>query len=173
MLWLSIGTMVMFFAALTSGYIVRRGEGNWQFIDLPVAFYLSTALILLSSISMNWSVSSAKKVNHQAFLTSIVLTFILGAAFVYCQFSAFADLKARDIHPVGTGNSAAEFLYWISILHLVHVAAGFIVLSIVFIKALRGKYENGNYHGVQLCSIFWHFLDFMWLYLFLFFLFFR
>ena len=167
LLWLAIGSIVMLFAAFTSAYIVRKGDGNWNELNLPSTFYYSTFFILISSITMNWALSSAKKNDQKNLANALVLTFVFGLAFVFFQFSSWSHLISNNIYFSG-GNASGSYLYVLSGLHLVHLFGGMIGLSVVLIKAFLKKYSSENYHGIQLCAIYWHFLDFLWIYLFLF-----
>ncbi len=167
LLWLAIGSIVMLFAAFTSAYMVRKGDGNWIELYIPVKFYYSTACILISSITLNWALLSVKKDNQKNLVNALLLTFIFGLAFVYFQFSSWADLISHNIYFSG-GNASGSYLYALSGLHLAHLLGGIIGLIVVLIKAVLKKYSSENIHGIQLCAIYWHFLDFLWIYLFLF-----
>jgi cytochrome c oxidase subunit 3 len=99
----------------------------------------------------------------------MLLTLILGVGFVICQFMAWKALVAQGIFLGGSGsNPAGSFLYVISGAHLAHITGGIIMLIYVCIKSFKEIYHSKNLLGLQLCSIFWHFLDLLWVYLFLF-----
>ena len=166
LLWLSMVSMVMMFAGLTSGYIVRQAESNWFVFELPSIFYLSTAFIMLSSGSMYWALASAKKDNKQGLRIGLIITLGLGLAFTFTQFAAWSVLVKEGVF--FTGNPSGSFLYVLTGLHLVHLAGGMIYLLYVTTGAIQGKYHSGNLLPLELCSIFWHFLDELWLYLFIF-----
>lgn len=174
LLWLGVAGMSMAFAGLTSAYVVRRGAGNWLEFELPSMFYFSTALILLSSVTMNWALSSVKQGNIKNSRLALLLTLILGVCFVFTQFWGWDELTDQNIFFTGTSsNAAGSFLFVLSGLHLAHLAAGLIALVVVNIKNSQQKYSPANYIGVKLCAIFWHFLDGLWVYLFLFLYFIR
>lgn len=197
LLWLGIVSIVMLFAGLTSAYIVRQGEGKWVDFALPQLFKLSSLIIILSSVTMQWGLVSVKKNNIRNLKTALLLTVILGFGFVISQYYAWTDLYHNGIVFTGTikdiktdfhyvpsgkelvtdvsdaGNVAGSFLYVITGLHVAHVLVGLIALIIVFSRALIGKYTVVNYNGVKMCAIFWHFLGGLWLYLFLFLLYIR
>ncbi len=164
LLWLSMVSMVMMFAGLTSGYIVRQAESNWFVFELPSIFYLSTAFILLSSGSMYWALASAKKNNKQGLRIGLIITLGLGLAFTFTQFAAWSVLVKEGVF--FTGNPSGSFLYVLTGLHLVHLLGGMLYLLYVTAGAIQGKYHSGNLVPIELCSIFWHFLDGLWLYLF-------
>jgi len=197
LLWFGIISMVMLFAGLTSGYIVRQGEGKWVQFALPKIFIVSTIFIVLSSIPMQLAVISAKKGRQGALKLFLVATTVLGLGFVVFQYIAWSDLVAQGIFLVGrvkditapynyipagsetltqagdTGNVAASFLYVITGLHVAHLVGGLLALMFVLIKAFLGKYSPSNYNGVTMVAIFWHFLAALWVYLFFFLLFIR
>lgn len=169
LLWLGQVSIGMLFAGLTSGYIVRRASGNWLTFAMPSAFYISTAIILISSVTVNMALQAIKKDNKSALTSFILITFILGIAFGVCQYIAWGALVKNNIYFTGTqSNAAGSFLYVITGLHLAHIAGGLIALAIAFIKSIRKKYNPSSYFGIRLCATYWHFLDGLWIYLFLF-----
>jgi cytochrome c oxidase subunit III len=174
LLWVALVSIIMMFAGLTSAYVVRMAEGNWQYIQLPMMFYFSTAIILLSSLTMNMAMAAAKKNAFSSVSKYLFITLALGIAFGFFQFSGWKGLVAQGIYFSGSQASpSGSYLYVLSGLHLAHVAGGLIVLTIVGIKSLRGAYNSESYQGLKLSAIYWHFLDILWLYLFLFLLFIR
>jgi cytochrome c oxidase subunit III len=169
LLWIGLVSIAMMFAGLTSGYIVRRQTGTWMKFDLPFTFWISTAVIIISSISMNWSVQLVKKNALKMLPNAALITLILGIGFGVCQFISWAALISRNIYFTGAESSAsASYLYILCALHLCHVVGGLIALTVVYFKSLRTKYSADNYLGIKLCAIYWHFLDALWVYLFLF-----
>jgi cytochrome c oxidase subunit 3 len=197
LLWLGIISIVMLFAGLTSGYIVRQGEGKWVQFGLPNTFIISTILIVLSSVTMQWALLSIKKGNQKNFRTGLLLTMLLGTGFLVTQYFSWSELfsqgiafagRIKDIKtnfqyiPAGketavdagdAGNVAGSFLYVITGLHLMHLIGGLIALFIVFSRAGKNKYSVTNYNGVSMCATYWHFLDGLWVYLFFFLLYIR
>jgi len=169
MLVIGMISMVMFFAAFTSAYIVRQEKGDWLQFDMPQIFYVSTAVIILSSVTMNWALSSVKKNNLKSLKTAVLLTLLLGIAFVICQFMGWGILYSQKIVFAGKySNAAGSFFYVLTLMHLLHLAGGILALSVVWIKSIQQKYSPENLLGVRLCAIFWHFLDLLWIFLFLF-----
>ena len=174
LLWVGIISIVMLFAGLTSAYVVRADNGNWLLFDLPNAFYLSTGVIVTSSITLFFAFQMAKKNNKKGIIIGLILTFILGLLFTYFQFEGYGELYSKQIVFGGkSSNAAGSFLYLITFLHLLHLFAGLIVLLVTLVKGLKGKYDAQNTLGLELCSIYWHFLDILWVYLFLFLYFIR
>ena len=174
LLWVGMITMVMLFASLTSAYVVRQQKGDWLQFELPQLFYISTAIIILSSITMNWVLSAAKKNDLKNIKLAAFLTFILGLSFIVCQFKAWGVLYDQKIVFAGKySNAAGSFLYALTGLHMAHLVGGIIAVLVVWIKSLMNRYNSENLLGIRLCAIFWHFLDALWIYLFLFLLFVR
>jgi cytochrome c oxidase subunit 3 len=168
LLWLAMVSMVMMFAGLTSGYVVRQAESNWQVFELPSIFYVSTILLLLSSVSMQWAYAGVKKNNLQQLQIGAIITLGLGLSFAFTQFMSWSDLVQHGIF--FTGNPSGSFLYVLTGLHLAHLAGGLIFLMFISARSIQRKYTPENHLPVELCTIFWHFLDGLWIYLFVFFL---
>ena len=197
LLWFGMVSIVMLFAGLTSGYLVRQGEGKWVEFSIPNFFIFSTIVLLLSSLPMQLALKSVRKNDTKNLKTALLLTLGLGITFVVFQYLAWSELYHNGIAFVstigdiktnftyipsgtetaadaaGVGNVAASFLYVLTALHVLHLIAGLLVLSVVLGKALRNKYSAENYNGVSMCAIYWHFMDGLWVYLFFFLLYIR
>lgn len=174
LLWIGIISIVMMFAGLTSAYVVRADNGNWLLFDLPNAFYLSTAVIVTSSITLFFAMQMAKKNNNKGIIIGLLATFILGIVFTFLQYNGWTELYAQHIVFGGkSSNASGSFLYLITFLHLLHLFAGLIGVLVTLKNAIKGKYNAQNTNGLELCSIYWHFLDILWVYLFLFLYFIR
>ncbi len=174
MLWIAMISMTMMFAGLTSAYVVSRGREDWVSFELPSAFYLSTVLIVLSSLSFILAKKSLMSGNQSRTTLFLAVTLVLGLAFVFYQFNGFNQLIEAGLYTTGPqSNVASSFLYVITGAHLLHIFAGIIVLIRVLYRNARGKYTPEDHLGFTLSSIFWHFVDALWIYLFLFFFFIR
>ncbi|HSY76271.1 MAG TPA: heme-copper oxidase subunit III [Bacteroidia bacterium] len=174
LLWIGLVSIGMMFAGLTSGYIVRRGSGTWLLFQIPFPFYISTAIILVSSITMNMAMQAAKKGVSSGISRALLLTWILGVAFGVCQFMGYKALVDAKVFLVGTNsNASGSYFYILSLLHLCHIVGGLVALSIAFVKSVKRKYTTESYLGVKLCATYWHFLDGLWVYLFVFMLLYR
>jgi heme/copper-type cytochrome/quinol oxidase subunit 3 len=169
LLWVGIVSIIMLFAGFTSAYIVRQAEGNWLVFPFPNSFYVSTAIIFLSSITM-WLASRNIKRNEKTQATKFLgYTLILGLAFVISQFISWNLLLADGVYFTGpTANASGSYLYVISGMHLLHLVAGVIALGITWFKSKKGKYSASYHIGIDLCAIYWHFLGILWIYLLLF-----
>jgi cytochrome c oxidase subunit III len=172
LLWLSLGSIVMVFAGLTSAYVVRKGAGDWYPIQLPQIFWVSTAVLIFSSVSINLSLQNFKQDKKSLGIVFLTLTIVLGLIFTWTQFSGWNELTENGVFLVHAQNQSSlisgSFIYILSGLHLAHLAGGLIALFTTFILALRGRYGSKNIHGVRLCAVYWHFLDLLWIYLFVF-----
>lgn len=174
MLWVAIISMIMVFAGLTSAYIISTKREDWVSFNLPNAFYISTLLIIVSSISFIFAKRAIKHNNKTQTGLFLSLSLILGIGFIISQFYGFKELINAGLYFTGKqSNIATSFLYVITVTHLVHVFAAVLVLIFIVYKQYRGRYSMENYLGIELGGLFWHFLDILWIYLFLFFYFIR
>jgi len=174
MLLFSLLSVTMTFAGLTSAYIVSKARPDWlKDFELPDYFIISTLIILASSITMWLAKKNVKKklVSKTSFW--IAITFLLSIFFFLSQFLGFQELINKGYYFTGAQSTVTtSFLYVLALLHLVHVFAGVIVLIVVFVNNKNKKY-NDETLGFELAETFWHFLGFLWLYLFVFLYFFR
>ena len=174
MLWVAMVSMTMMFAGLTSAYVVSRSRTDWISFDLPSAFYISTTLIILSSITFLLAKYFIKKDDRNLTTTFLAATMVLGISFVYFQFQGFQQLFNAGFVFAGKDSTIkSSFIYTITIVHVLHVLAGLIVLFVVLINHFNKKYNSKETLGLELGAIFWHFVDILWIYLFLFFYFIR
>jgi cytochrome c oxidase subunit 3 len=165
-LWLFLVTVVMIFAALTSAYIVRQAEGNWLEYDLPRIFWVTSGIVVLSSIAMQFAYFSAKKDNFLGLRVGMVSTVLLGIAFLVGQWYSWVALVDQEVFFVG--NPAGSFLYVFTGLHALHLISGVIFLIIVLISTFRDKVHSKALNTLEMSATYWHFLGGLWLYLFLF-----
>ena len=175
MLWFGMVSIGMTFAGLTSAYVVSKSRPDWvKDLELPSAFLYSTVAIILSSITFHWAKTALKRGDRKQATILLLATLGLGMAFVAFQFTAYQQIIADGFYFTGPASSIAmSFIYIISFLHILHVIAGLIVLLVVIYNHFKEKYDAKNMLGFELGLQFWHFLDAVWVYLFLFFYFFR
>ena len=174
MLWISMISMVMFFAGLTSAYVISMERDDWVSFDLPNAFYISTILIVASSITLFFSQKSLKKGNRQLSLLLVIATLLLGIGFVWQQYVGFNQLKSVGLFFTGPESTVStSFIIGITFMHVLHLLAGLLVLLVVIYNHFKYKYKSDNMLGFELGAIFWHFVDILWIYLFFFFYFIR
>ena len=165
-MWLFIVSIIMLFAAFTSAYLVRKAEGNWVEFDLPNLFSYSTVVLLASSASMHFAYLAAKKDQFNALRISISITFVLGLIFLIMQFYGWIQLVEMNVFFVG--NPSGSFVYVLSGLHGLHLISGLIVLLVALVAAFRLKINAKALTQIKICTTYWHFLDALWVYLFLF-----
>ena len=174
MLWVSLISMVMFFAGLTSAYIVSAKREDWVSFDLPQAFYISTALIVLSSITLFISQSFLKKDDLKKSRMFLLAALGLGLAFVWYQYVGFKELESLGLYFTGPKSTVStSFVIGITFIHVLHLLAGVLVLFVVIYNHFKKKYSSANMLGFELGAIFWHFVDLVWILLFLFFKFYK
>ncbi len=167
-LWVAIGSIVMMFAGLTSAFIVKSNMAGFKTVGLPKAFYVSTAAILISSVTIQMALRSFKNREMARYRSLMGLTLLLGVAFVILQWIGFKELWEQQITFKGGG--AGQFLYVIFGLHALHVVAGIIALIVMFLKAYMGRIKLYSSVPVEVMATYWHFVDLLWIYLLVFFL---
>ncbi len=169
-LWVGIASICMMFAGLTSAYLVKRAQSNWLEFSLPKSFWISTVFILASSLTMFLAVKAFKARERKRYRALISLTCILGLLFGLFQWYGFQDLASRGIQIFGNGsNPAASFLGVIIGLHFLHVFGGIVALVITVLRAYNRKVKNYDATPIEVVAIYWHFVDILWIYLFVFF----
>ena len=170
MLWFGMISMSMTFAGLTSAYVVSSSRSDWiEQIDLPFAFTISTFLLLLSSGTFYLALKSIKETLLKRAQSLLLITLVLALVFIYFQFQGFREIIEQGYYFTGAESSiTTSYLYVLVLLHLAHLIAGVVIVLIVFYNSFREKYSEANTLGFELAVTFWHFLDILWLYLFLF-----
>lgn len=168
-LWVAIGSIVMMFAGLTSAFIVKGSLPGWTTTEIPAVFWISTLTMIGSSVTIQLAQKSFKERRMQVYRRMITLTAILGLLFVVLQVAGFYQLHDKGYLLTGA-TGAAQFLYIIFGLHALHVLGGIIALAVMFAKAFSSRSRNYNPVSIEIASTYWHFVDALWLYLFIFFL---
>ena len=167
-LWVAIASILMMFAGLTSAYIVKSSAANWENIETPKEFWYSTGFILLSSLTIQLGLRAFKQREMNQYRSLMALTLLLGIGFVVSQWLGFTWMWNHGVH--FRGASQGQFLYVIAGLHLLHVIGGIVALLIMTIKAFLGRTRSYNSVPVEVMSTYWHFVDVLWLYLLIFFI---
>ena len=167
-MWVAIGSIIMMFAGLTSAYIVKSGQANWVEVKTPTFFWYSTAVLLISSITMQAALRSFKQRSMREFRTLFLATLVLGIIFVILQWKGFTYLWEHGVRFEGAG--AGQFLYIIFGLHAIHVIGGVVALIVMAARQYLSRTRNYNAVPVEVMSTYWHFVDLLWLYLFVFFI---
>lgn len=173
LLWIGMASIVMTFAGLTSGYVVSRSalkaDSAWLEFQLPLEFTIATAAIVISSITMILARAAIRKDQQNKAALALAVTLALGLAFLVLQYLGWKDLIDRGLFFTGPeSNTAISWVYVITVLHWAHVISGVIVVIVTLVNTQKGKYQNGNTQGFSVSAIYWHFLDALWIYLFIF-----
>lgn len=168
-------SIVMLFAGLTSAMVVSKSRPDWlKDYEMPTAFLISTVLIVLCSLTFYLAQRFIKQGNRALTTFMLWLTLVLGGLFVYFQFQGFDELFAHRLFPTGkSGSITIAFMYILVYVHLAHLFGGIISLLIIIYNHFKQKYTSTQYIGIELGAMYWHFLDALWLYLFLFLYFFK
>ncbi len=170
MLWFGIASLIMGFAGWTSAYIVSSSREDWiKELELPSYFYISTVIILISSITYIFAQNAVKSDKNKIAMNWLLVTLILGIAFIVFQFNGFSQMVSQGYYFTGpTSNIKMSYVFLIAMVHIVHVLAGMISLLVVMYNQYKEKYTSKEFLGMSLGSTFWHFLGILWVYLILF-----
>lgn len=159
-------SILMIFAGLSSAYIVKRNQANWITYDVPVIFYYSTAIILLSSVALLLSRKAFIDRQMKQYKMWLFFTVILGVVFVFLQYEGFKELWTNGF--TLTRNVSFSFFYVIVAMHALHVLGGVVALLVMYIKSYSKKRKNYNQLYIDLMNTYWHFVDILWIYLLVF-----
>jgi cytochrome c oxidase subunit 3 len=156
-LWVAIASILMMFAGLTSAFIVKSNQANWQGVEeMPKFFWYSTVAILLSSLAIQMALRAFRQREMGKYRSLIATTLVLGVLFIVFQWLGFGELWDQQITFKGAGGG--QFLYVIFGLHALHVLGGI------------GKTKTYSSVPVEVAATYWHFVDGLWIYLLVFFL---
>ena len=175
LLLFAMGSMTMMFAGIVSAVVVSKSREDWmKDLQLPTAFYFSTLTIILCSFTFHLAKKAIQKNNRLATTNFLLLTLALGISFVILQLKGFGQLMDNGYFFTGPeSNIATTFLYVIATVHLAHLAGGLISLLFIIYNHFKQKYNSTQTLGIELGAMYWHFLDFLWICLFLFLYFFK
>jgi len=164
-LWLGQAGIFMFFMSLASSYVVRRGiAGDWQDLGIPWGLWVSTFVLLLSSVTLEKARRAITKADKAGFSLWWGVSTLLGFGFVGAQLFAWWQLAGRHIF-LAT-NPSSSFFYVFTALHALHVLAGLIALVYVWWPSVRANVGPGARLAPDLATLYWHFLDGLWILLF-------
>jgi cytochrome c oxidase subunit III len=168
-------SMTMMFGGLTSAFVVSKSRVDWlKDFQMPNAFFISTIIIIGCSITFHLAKKAIQKDNRSITTVMLLTTLGLGVLFVVFQFLGFGQLVEMGYFFTGSkSNITTTFLYVVAFLHLLHLAGGIISLLIVIYNHFKQKYNSTQTLGIELGAMYWHFLDLLWVYLFLFLYFFK
>jgi cytochrome c oxidase subunit III len=168
-------SMTMMFAGITSAFVVSKSRADWlKDFQLPNAFYWSTLLIIFSSFTFHMAKKAIKRDDNNTTTNFFLVTLASGIGFVVLQFVGFGQIVANGYYFTGAASSiTTTFLYIVTVVHLLHLAGGLISLLIIIYNHFKQKYNSTQTLGIELGAMYWHFLDILWVYLFLFLYFFK
>lgn len=167
--WVGIASIVMMFAGLTSAFIIKSNLTGWRTIVIPSVFWASTVVVLASSATLYFAVKAFKNRDMQRYRLLWLITALLGIVFVTLQIIGFTELWAQNIKFKGA-SGAGQFFYAIVGLHALHIIGGVVALVIMWLKSVSGSTKSYNAEPLETMSVYWHFVDALWIYLMVFFL---
>lgn len=172
LLWIAICSICMMFAGWTSAFLVRKAQGNWLLFPMPWSFWISTIVILTSSVTMHLTLRAFTQRNMKLYKAMLALTTFLGVAFMLLQLYGFYQLGQSGITLASNGDGVSgSFIYVISSVHILHMLGGVIALVVMYLVVnFSKKTKIYSSTGLEILSTYWHFVDVLWIYLFLFFL---
>ena len=167
--WLFMISSFIFFAGLTSGFIVYAGDSlaKQLSIKMPQAFLYSTILVVASSITLQWAYIQTKRLNFAKQRTGLYITLVLGLAFIGSQIYGWIVLTNLGAF-FTSSNASISFVYVFTLFHILHIIAGLILM----IGAVSSSYKSVpnvlNLFRMEITIVFWHFVDILWIYLYVF-----
>jgi cytochrome c oxidase subunit 3 len=168
-MWVAMASILMLFTALTSAYIVRAASSNdWQPLKMPRILLLSTALILISSGTLETARRKLKAASNTAHRRWLLVTVALGLGFLVSQLLAWQQLVRQGIYV--SSNPHSSFFYLLTATHGVHLLGGLVALVYLSLRtrlALENELAVVKRQGAaDAVTLYWHFMDVLWLYLF-------
>ena len=157
----------MMFAGFTSGLIVRKSQGNWLSFDLPNILYVSTAVILLSSLTMHLAIKTFKERNMRLHERFVIATVILGLSFAILQYFGFKEMFSTL---PWNNNVSLQYIVVIIGVHALHILGGVIALLVMLIQTFNKNTKVYSASKLEIVATYWHFVDILWIYLFIFFI---
>lgn len=167
--WVVIAGIVMLFTALASAYIVRSASSNdWRPIAMPKVLWLSTALIVVSSSTMEIARRSLKRRSDLGYGRWLVVTMVLGVAFLGTQLFAWRELARQGVYMAS--NPFNSFFYLFTATHGLHLIGGIVGLTYLLLRTTRKRStaegEQRRLGIADAATTYWHFMDALWLVLF-------
>ncbi len=169
-LWLFMITVTMLFAAFTSAYMVRSAERDWLQFELPSIFLINTAVLVLSSVTMHLAYVYAKKDELEKVKYYVLGTLLLGLVFMVLQMTVGGYSLVNMGIPFGgrESNPAGSFVYVFFFVHVMHLIVGVGFLIYLYMETVKYKVHSKNMLQMEMSATFWHFLDLLWVYLYVF-----
>ncbi len=167
-LWVGMASMLMLFAAFTSAYLVKQGAGNWLQFSMPTIFFISTFIIVGSSILLHLGFIAYKNRAFGRYKIFLLISTLLGLSFIICQYLGWQQLFKNGVDI--KANVGGSFFYLITGAHAAHALGGITVLliSCLYAFSLPMTYNEARRNRIEMTLHFWHFLGALWVYLFVF-----
>jgi cytochrome c oxidase subunit 3 len=167
-MWVALASILMMFTALSSAYIVRAASSNdWQPLKMPPILLLSTALIILSSGTLETARRKWKDAVNNAQRPWLLLTVLLGVGFLVSQLLAWRQLVRQGVYVAS--NPHSSFFYLLTAAHGVHLVGGLTALVYLTLRTRPPREDQGavakSQASADAVTLYWHFMDFLWLYL--------
>jgi cytochrome c oxidase subunit 3 len=170
-----LASILMMFTALASAYVVRSGmptSTDWRGGEMPRFVYLSTGLILLSSLTFTRAKAALRHREAAGYRLWLGVTLLLGSGFLASQILAWRELVGRGLYLAS--NPHSSFFYVLTGLHALHLTGGIIALALLYVYARRAGLEGDDVDAdikrrtlTDVVAIYWHFMDGLWVFLFL------
>lgn len=172
-LWAAMASISMMFAAFLSAYIVKQASGNWLEFSMPATFFISTLLVVLVSVSLHFTGDFLKKSSVKNYKSGVLVSLILAVLFIISQYTSWNTLVDRGVDL--KGNVSGSFLYLITGIHVLHVLGGIVALMISAVYAFFFPFDNSarKIQKFDLVINYWHFVDGLWIVLFMFLMFYK
>ena len=168
-MWVVLAAVVMMFGALSSGYLyIKWSEETSTAVPMPRMFFVSTALILVSSFTFHLAISSLKNDRSRAYLRWLLITLGLGFAFLASQFAGWRELARRGVY--FAGHPRSTFFYLATGIHGAHLIGGIGLLLYLVVRRLRAGWPlqfEKNKTWTSVAGLYWHAMDLIWVWLFL------
>ncbi|HLW47287.1 MAG TPA: cytochrome c oxidase subunit 3 [bacterium] len=160
----ALAAVAMLFVAFTIAYLARRQEPGWGTVAMPPVLWLTTAILLSSSGTLEWARRRIAAGDIRGLQRGLAATAWLGVAFLLGQLAAWRSLAAQGAYI--SANPHSGFFYLLTGAHGAHLLGGLVALGIIVWKAYAGRYGVASHAGVGVFALYWHFMDLLWLYLF-------
>jgi cytochrome c oxidase subunit 3 len=166
-MYLFIGSEIMLFGSFFTAYFFVRVVNGVQWptppFHLPVyVAFINTCILVTSSFTMHWALTSVKRNNPFGVRAGLLLTFLMGLTFLITQVAEYLRIGFN------TSDGAFPTIFFtLTGLHGCHVFVGLTILLFMTIRAFRGHFSAEHHHGVEIGGIYWHFVDVMWIVVFL------
>jgi cytochrome c oxidase subunit III len=159
-----LSAVVMLFIAFTSAYVTRRQEAGWPEITLPWILWLNTAVLLGSSAALEWGRARLRRGDLAGLDRGLRVTAWLGIAFVVGQLFAWRSLARQGVYLAS--NPHSSFFYLLTGMHGLHLLGGLAALAVVSARSAARRYTPAAHDGLTVFTLYWHFMDGLWLYVF-------